>query len=204
MDLRSNTAAMSSQSRKAFKAQCMLTCLELIQCQMQLIEKHAAGSLEACMCSTRTALAEFLNNGAASSALKKRAKGLLRDIEGAVKRSIGVRAAPVCADVVRKVPKKLLNPKFEVDFDRRKDYDPDRERAEYKQYKRMAAKEKRGTFSPRSLYSLFCCLSCCAASVWGRDACYAALLPEMVCCCVPHMLECMEVLGALLCVELPN
>lgn len=171
MDLQSSTATSSKQSRKALKAQCMHTCLDLIQSQMQLIEKHAAASLEACMYPTCSALAEFNRNAAASSALKKRAKGLLKEIEGAVKRSIGDRVAPVCAEVMKKNPNKLLNPKFEIDFDKCRDYDPDRERAEYKQYKRLAAKEKRGTLSPCScatrhqhlrpsvLFSLtrFCC-----------------------------------------------
>jgi Nop14-like family len=150
MDLQSGTAVSSKQSRKALKAQCIHTCLDLINLQMRLIEKHACASLEACMCPTRNALAEFIQNAAASSLLKRRAKRLLRDTEGAVQRSIQARVAPVCADVVKKNPKKLLNPKFEIEFDKRKDYDPDRERAEYKQYKRMAAKEKRGALSPPS------------------------------------------------------
>ena len=144
MDLQLSTAASSKHSRKELKAQCIHTCLDLVQCQVQLIEQHAPAALEGCMHSTRNALVEFNHNAAASSALKKRAKKLLKDIEAAVQRSIAVRAAPVCADVVKKNPRKLLNPKFEVDFDKRRDYDPDRERAEYKQYKRMAAKEKRG------------------------------------------------------------
>jgi hypothetical protein len=143
MDLKSSSTS-SKQSRKALKAQCIHTCLDLIKLQVQLIEKQAVGSLEACMCRTRNALEEFIQHAAASRVLKKRAKGLLREIEGAVKRSVGVRVAPVCAEVVKKNPRKLLNPKFEIEFDKRRDYDPDRERAEYKQYKRMAASEKRG------------------------------------------------------------
>lgn len=144
MGLHSSNSHSSKGCRKAFKAQCIHTCLNLIQSQMHLIDEHANASLEAAMLPTRKALTHFTLNGAASSALKKHAKRLLTDIDGAVGESISSRVAPVCADVVQKNPKKLLNPKFEVDFDKRRDYDPDRERAEYKQYKRMAAKEKRG------------------------------------------------------------
>jgi hypothetical protein len=65
-------------------------------------------------------------------------------MDAEVARCAGCRRPLTCAKMKRTTARKLLNPKFEMGFDRQKNYDPDRERAEFKQYKRMARKEQRG------------------------------------------------------------
>jgi Nop14-like family len=183
LDPASPAGAADARGRAALQAACVRTCLALVQQQAELLERVAPGALEACMRPSCRALEAFAAQAAATRVLRKCAQQTLHTVHAAVRRTVASRAPPLCAELARKTAAKLLNPKFEVDYDKRRDYDPDRERAEYKQYKRLAAKEARGALPlPEPL-----CL--CSAAPWDilialgwSDAPFALhVVPEPLC-----------------------
>lgn len=139
--------AMAPTSREAtspaLRAACLASVLEIVRQQLVTIKAHAAPALEACMGPVQRALAAVAAHGDASRALRQAAREVAEEAAAAVAATIAARRPMTCAALTKKAPQRLLNPKFEVDFDKRRDYDPDRERADYREYKRLAAKENR-------------------------------------------------------------
>lgn len=138
----------SEAAAPALRAGCLVSVLGLVRAQLALVQAHAPPALEACMAPMKRALADVAAHGNVSRALRRAAGELAGEVDAAVADTVAARRPLVCPALVKKAPQRLLNPKFEVDFDKRRDYDPDRERSEYREYKRLAAKEKRGALLP--------------------------------------------------------
>jgi nucleolar protein 14 len=128
----------------AFRAAALQTVLCLVAGQAAALQACAPESLPAAMLPLERGLARVTQHGAVAGSLRAGAKKLLEDMRAAAAASVAARRPLASAWLMQKMPQKLLNPKFEMEFDKHKDYDPDREGSEFKQYKRMAAKEQRG------------------------------------------------------------
>jgi len=72
------------------------------------------------------------------------AQALRADLAAASEAAVTRRRPAVCAAMSAAKPQKLFNPRYEVDFDKGRDYDPDRERAEERRERRAVHKEMRG------------------------------------------------------------
>ena len=86
-------------------------------------------------------------HGSGDPALRTRAAAIATTAQQQICSIEAARRPLVVPSLMRAAQRKTLNPKFEMDFDAKRDYDPDRERAEYKQYQRLANKERRGARS---------------------------------------------------------
>lgn len=143
----------------ALRAACFASVLALVRAQLAVLKEHAAPALEACMAAVLRALAAVAEHGDVTPTLRRAAGELRAEVAAAVAQAVAERRPLVCAALVKKAPQRLLNPKFEADFDMRRDYDHDRERADYNEYKRLAAKEKRCA-PPLDLPCPACCPNC--------------------------------------------
>ncbi|CAI7909009.1 unnamed protein product [Closterium sp. NIES-53] len=88
-------------------------------------------------------LAALAESGQLPEEIEQERAAWVKDIEGAVAEVEGSRQ-PLRLRVKRAVPAKQFNPKFESDFARGKDYDPNRERAEQRRLQRAIKREARG------------------------------------------------------------
>ncbi|CAI5979229.1 unnamed protein product, partial [Closterium sp. NIES-65] len=88
-------------------------------------------------------LAALAESGQLPEEIEQERAAWVKDIEGAVAEVEGSRQ-PLRLRVKRAVPEKQFNPKFESDFARGKDYDPNRERAEQRRLQRAIKREARG------------------------------------------------------------
>lgn len=131
----------------AFRAAALQTVLCLVAGQAAALQVCAPESLPAALLPLERGLTSVARHGAVAGSLRAGAKTLLEDMRAAAAASVTARRPLARASLMQKVPQKLLNPKFEMELDKHKDYDPDRERSEFNQYKRMAAKEQRGALS---------------------------------------------------------
>jgi Nop14-like family len=129
-----------------FRASALRTVLAVTRSQMGALSSSAPSALPAAMRPLQAAVAAAEQHGGLKGTLQAAAQQLLADIDKEVARCTAARKPLVCPALMKRTPLKLLNPRFEADFSKWKDYDPDRERAEYQEYKRMAAKEQRGAF----------------------------------------------------------
>lgn len=86
----------------------------------------------------------FLPDAGLRGNLQKEATSLLNDMR-ARSSVVTVDRQPLVNPAMKGIrQQKLFNPRFEVDFDKGRDYDPDRERAEQRKDKRTFTKEQRG------------------------------------------------------------
>jgi Nop14-like family len=131
-------------SSAAFRTSALQTVLQLCRGQLEALQASAQESLPAAMAPLCRALQLLTEHGAVAPTLRRRCKELLADVDQAAAEAVASRRPLVNSALMRKAPRKLYNPKFEMGYDKRRDYDPDRERSEFKQYKRMASKEQRG------------------------------------------------------------
>lgn len=165
----------AAQSRE-LRAACFASVLAMVRAQLELLQAHAAPALEACMAPVQRSLAAVEAHGAVSRALRSAAGALREEVGEAVAQAVAVRRPLVCPALVKKAAPRLLNPRFEVDFDKRRDYDPDRERSEYNEYKRLASKEKRCAARPLDVHNTdpaACCVLRAMIHECSRRACAA-------------------------------
>lgn len=141
-------ASSSSHFRSdEFREAAFVTTLRLVEGQLAALQACAPASVPAAVLPLQRVLQLVCAHGRVSAASATTAAAALRALDTASAASVEQRKPLVCAALLKKVPRKLLNPKFELGFAKHKDFDPDRERADFKQYKRMAAKEQRGASS---------------------------------------------------------
>lgn len=145
----------------AFREAAFITTIRLVEGQLAAVQACAPASVPPAVLPLQRALHPGTIDLSASSA--DSAAVAARALDAASAASVQERKPLVCAALMKKAPRKLLNPKFELGFAKQKDFDPDRERADFKQYKRMAAKEQRGA----TLRSLRGSISVPAAAPWG-------------------------------------
>jgi hypothetical protein len=127
-----------------FREEAFNTVLALATGQLSAAETCAPAGLPAAILPLQRALRRVCKHGHVARGSKAAAVQLLQTMDAAVAVCVDRRRPLVCAAMAKATAIKLLNPKFEMGFDQQKNYDPDRERAEFKQYKRMARKEQRG------------------------------------------------------------
>jgi hypothetical protein len=135
---------VTGKGSAGLKASCMLTVCALVREQLRILQDSADAAVTAALEPLRRALVAVSEHGRVSRDLRGECGALAGEVELEGKRSVANRRPLVQSALVAKVQKRLLNPKFEMDFDKRRDYDPDRERAEFKKFKRLAVKEQRG------------------------------------------------------------
>ena len=123
------------------------TTLRLAETQLAALHSNAPAAMPAATSPLLSALQALHKHGSADAALRKRAGLFATHAQHQIDGIITARRPLVIPTLVRAAQRKTFNPKFEMDFDAKKDYDPDRERAEYKQYQRLTNKERRGALA---------------------------------------------------------
>ena len=127
-----------------FSNAAVATVLQLARNQLTALQTAAPASLPAALMPLQRALRLLSHHGTISTTVQQGCAELLEAMDSAANSAIATRRSLVNATLVHRPSQRLFNPSFEMDFEKHRDFDPDRERAKYKRYKRMAAKEQRG------------------------------------------------------------